>query len=157
MEKTQPTIQKTKNLVRTIRDDYNTFPLKDSISYAKYRLIVTTFNMILMEDMSSTGNVYKLPKGVGMFGIFKGNVPVNPVNYQHFKETGELIRLSNLHTDKYICRFRWLKTSQYRPHTANTMVSDMLHFRACRYFTRKLAQRLKTDIHINTFRNYNDY
>lgn len=113
--------------------------------------------MILMESMITTGGIYKLPKGVGTLGVFKKHQEYKPLNYQHFKETGELIPLANLHSSKYIFKFSWLKHTAFRHMGANTYVSDAIKFRPARYFTRRLAYNIKNNLNIIAFRDRNDY
>lgn len=158
MEKTRPMTQVPKGIIRGIKNDYESFPHKKDITYAQYRLIVTTFNMLLMESMSTQGHVYKLPKGNGLLGIFKYKSDHNSVmNYQHYKETGEVLMLSNLHSNKYICKFTWIKNAPFRSPGTNDFIAHLMHFRACRYYTRGLAQKIKNELNINIFRDRYDY
>lgn len=157
MVKTPPTTPIVKDSVRYLSYDYQNFPHKDTITFAQYRLIVTTFYMTFMESVITEGHIYKLPKGNGFFGVLKKKTNNEGTDYQHFKETGEVIKHMNLHTSRYRCCITWLKSLPFRELGMSPYINNMIQFKTCRYFTRRLASKLKTELNINIFRDRDDY
>ena len=64
------------------------------------------------------------------------------VNYQHFKDTGELTFYANRHTNGYIASVRWLNKAPYNIFT--TPYPSAFKFTPTREFKREIAKVIQS-------------
>jgi len=93
-----PKIRPSKNIL----DFYQDFPEKDLVDKVTYKIILRTFNYMLMKSIIDEGKLYHLPGGLGVLGVFK--IPVigrGVFDYQLFKREGVKVWKKNLHSSSY--------------------------------------------------------
>lgn len=133
---------KTTKFLNNHKDFYKAYPLKDEVSSEEFRLILKMFFNLLRKSMIYEGKVYKLPAGLGLFGIFGKKPKKAMFDYQFYKETGVKRNLTNLHSEQKCFGIRWLPMQQVGQ---SFKLDYTFTFKATRAFQRELAKALKTE------------
>lgn len=120
-----------------------------SISFEAWKKIIYTYNYTVRDYILDSGDMAKMPFGIGIFAITKKKVKkhkidpwgrewVNlPIDWQKTKELGKRVYNFNNHSDGYRYKWKWFcKTSRF-------YLSGIWNFRPYRDSSRKLAQYLK--------------
>lgn len=84
--------------------------VKAPVSRQEYGLICKTFNKELVTTCLE-GEQIKLPKSLGILGIFKRQTNINnlSIDFKATAEAGEKRYHLNLHTDGWYCFWQWTK------------------------------------------------
>lgn len=108
--------------------------------------ILKEYNQLRSKLLIEQGYTSKNKNGLGDFFIakIKGSKK-KYMDYQHWKKTGEVRLLENLHTDGYFARFYWIKG------TTNKLSKQLYTFTPTRPNARALAKFIKEN-GINTYR-----
>lgn len=130
---------------------YDTFPRKKELTRAQFRLITESFNTALLYDMINTGQNYLLPLQLGILGVLQSKGKY--IDYQYYKDTGDVADQRNWHTDGRIAVFKWRKagTAFFGEPDLKPSFRLRIHRGTKRYF----AKRLKSDLSINTYYDAN--
>ena len=107
LQTTQPTTPKTRKLVSTYVEMYAAFEEKALVSKNEYRLILKYFNNLLRKCLVKNAEVFNLPYSIGTLGVSSAPPPrpnSKPLDFQHYKETGEKRVLMNLNTEGRILK-----------------------------------------------------
>jgi hypothetical protein len=120
------------------------------ISFVQYKKILYTYNNLLGDYILNTGNLIKLPFGLGHISInkykrnkYKKNTITGekmihlPVNWLESKKYGKRIYHLNLHSDGYMFCWYW------SPKEARFKFTDIWKVEFCRVLSRKLPATLK--------------
>ena len=119
------------------------------LTSAEWREIVYTYNHIVRDYILDSGDIAKIPFGVGLFTITKKKIkkhktdPWNrewvnlPIDWKKTKELGKYMYLFNAHSDGYRYKWRWFCK------TARFYMAGLWNFKPYRESSRKLAQYLK--------------
>lgn len=79
--------------------------LTTEFSYNEFRECMLLFNLLLAKKITEEGEWYRLPYGLGSFGISK----FSPRYYKpRFKKEGVEL-YNNPHSDGYVAKFSWIK------------------------------------------------
>jgi hypothetical protein len=116
----------------------------------EWRNIIYTFNESFREYILETGDVAKLPFGLGEFSIQKkkrkthkmvnGIAQTNlPIDWKKTKEKGKRIYNFNYHTEGYFFGWLWFRM------TARFKLSDLWYFKASRTTSRLLKHYVTTN------------
>lgn len=145
---------RTKYSYRTAsREVYNRFKIAYpdlNISYAEFCSIIYKYMENFREYLLETGDMGKLPRGFGYFGInkkkrkrYKGIV-INGVeklnlsiDWKATREEGKTVYNFNFHTDGYTYWWRWYKNTAYLG------LLSCIYFKPSRDTSRLLAKYLK--------------
>lgn len=147
-----PKIKLSKSLV----DFYENYPHKESVNRSTYRLILRTFNYLLMKSMIDEGKIYHLPNSLGVLGVFK--IPVigrGVFDYQLYKKEGVKVWKKNLHSSSYSAQFTWKLFKPRMP--LPRRVSTSYKWTAPRYWKRYLAKSIKLRNTINLYYDKHGY
>jgi hypothetical protein len=128
---------------------HETFPDK-KVDKNTFRLILRTFNNLLLNSLIEEGKIYKLPANLGFLGIYTFPSK-NQFDYQHYKETGEKQLHHNLHADELVAQARHRVSGNPNP------TSGIYRFRLARTPARKLAQLIKNKNYITKYFSYEAY
>lgn len=155
---TQQTTPKTRKLVSTYIDMYEAFEGKDQLSKNEYRLILKYFNNLLRRSILYDAAAYNLPYSVGILGVSSAPPPRpdhKPLDFQHYKETGEKRHLMNLNTEGRILKVI------LKPKKNNLYFSDITRgifkFKASRAALRELAKIIKGGQSVHKYHSYETY
>lgn len=151
-------MQKTKRekVYKDFNDIYLSYPHADSVTKAQFKLILKTFNYLLIKSMVDEGKVYQLPKKLGVMGVFKLPVAGRGVfDYKLFHTDGTKLWRKNLHSSSYAAQFKW---KLLFPRTdLPTYISKPFRWNATRYWRRYLARQIKENNTINLYYDKNEY
>lgn len=89
----------------TEREIFLAYSNPKNLTKAEFMLILSTFFYALMKSIIDEGKVYYLPPKMGTIGVCKTKSKGKMINYQHYKETGEKIRMKNLHSNGMMALF----------------------------------------------------
>lgn len=131
---------------KSVVDFYKEFPHKNLVDKSTYKLVLKTFNYLLMKSITDEGKLYYLPGGLGVLGVFK--IPVigrGVFDYQLYKKEGVKVWKKNLHSSSYSARFLW--RTRYARITLARKAAYTYKWEAPRYWKRYLAQCIKTEEH----------
>jgi hypothetical protein len=134
----------------TSRETYKLYKAKtgSTISYQKFAKVLKTWNCKLMDYVIDTGELVKLPHGIGPITINKrkrdtfrldkdGNKVYNyAIDFKKSKEAGKRIYHLNYHTEGYSFSWSWFPGLSY------IKCSSIWSFKASRRYARKLAHIL---------------
>lgn len=155
---TPPTTRKTRKLVSTYVDMYKAFEGKDKISKNEYRLILKYFNNLIRKSLLYDALAYTLPYSVGVLGISSAHQRESrnlPLDFQHYKETGEKRSLLNLSTDGRVLKI--LIRPKENKLYFNSATRRIFNFKAARGFTRELAKVIKNGQSVYKYHSYETY
>lgn len=119
------------------------------LSYTEWKKIIYTHNYILRDYILESGDIAKIPFGIGIFAISKkpvkkhktdpwGREWINlPIDWKKTRELGKRIYNFNAHSDGYSYRWKWFIN------TARFYMAAIWNFKPYRDSSRKLAQFLK--------------
>jgi hypothetical protein len=119
------------------------------LSKEQWSKIIYTYNYIVRDYILDSGDISKVPFGIGLFTISKKKIkkhkvdPWNrewvnlPIDWKKTKEEGKYVYLFNNHSDGYRYKWRWFNK------TARFYMSAIWNFIPSRDTSRKLAQYLK--------------
>lgn len=97
------------------------------VSKKDFITIIKSFNLLLFNEIITTGVGFKIPYGVGIFGVLKKKYKkASNVNWESTQESGEIVRFNNSITSQFTPKFVWLKTRSYGGRFAFT---DIWRFR----------------------------
>jgi len=142
----------------TIKDMWKEYEYKFILHHPFYIASKFTFYDILKEYnelrtqlLIEQGYTSKNKNGLGDFFIakIKGRKK-KYVDYQHWKKTGEITFLENLHTDGYYARFYWNKGY------TNIKSKELYSFKPTRTNARKLSKYIQEN-GINSYRETSSY
>jgi len=134
------------------KEAYDAFCKKNpkiELSFDNYKLIIYTYNKKIGDYLLETGEIIKLPFGLGSLVINKykpkstkitaaGNeMPNLSINWQETKKLGKYVYYLNAHTEGYKYYFMW----DY--HKARIKYPYIWKFEMCRIHSRKLKDNLK--------------
>lgn len=152
MKNKMPKIRPHKNII----DLYNQYPEKDSITKQEFKLVLRTFNYLLMQSIIETGKLYYLPNNLGVIGVFR--IPVigrGVFDYQLYKKEGIKVWKKNLHSSSYSARFMW--RHKYPRSLLPFHILRSYRWEAPRYWKRHLAKCIKDKNSINLYIDKHDY
>jgi hypothetical protein len=86
-------------------DIFQSYPNSHNLTKADFVLINSTFFYALTKSIIDEGKVYYLPPMMGTIGVCKTKTKGKMINYQHYKETGEKIKMQNLHSNGMMALF----------------------------------------------------
>lgn len=134
------------------KEAYDSFKLKYpeiKLSFKDFKRIIYTGNGMLADEFIETGDVAKLPHGLGKFGITKykkirskktcksGKILPNlPIDWKKTKELGKYVYHMNFNTDGMRYYWGWL------PDTSFIKTSPIWKLEVARKHKRKLAKIL---------------
>lgn len=151
-------MQKTKRdrVYKSFDDIYESYPNKGKVTKAEFKLVLKTFNYLLVKSMVEEGKIYQLPKRMGAMGIFKLPVAGRGVfDYKLFHLDGTKVWKKNLHSSSYAAQFKW---KLLFPRTdLPSQVSRVFKWHATRYWRRYLATQIKEKNTINLYFDKNEY
>jgi hypothetical protein len=137
----------------TEKEIFEVYSNTSDITKNEFMLISSTFFYILMKSIIDEGNVYYLPPMMGSIGVCKTKTKGKLVNYQHFKMTGEKIKITNAHSSGLMALFSW-NTAYTRFKLSSQLKSKIFIFKAPRDMARYLSQQIREK---NTITKYYDY
>lgn len=136
----------------TIMNAYEEFyENKYELTRAEYRLILKTFNHMLMRYMIETGNAIRFPKLLGLLKINKRKAG-EAFDYKYYMETGKIRIHKNKHSAGYYAKWYWDQSS---PRT-NYPFQGLWKFKATRDHNRFLAKQIKEHNYINKYYEYDN-
>lgn len=157
-QQTAQTTPKTPKLVNTYVEMYETFEGKDKLSRHEYRLILKYFNNILKRSILYDGVAYNLPYGIGIIGV-SSSQPLRPsskpMDFQHYKETGEKRFIMNLNTDGRILKIVLVPKRNRLYFNLDTR--RIYRFKANRSSMRELAKIIKSGQSVYKYHSYETY
>jgi len=136
----------------TSRDVYNRFCLAYpdiKLSFEDWKKIIYTYSHVVRDYILESGDIAKVPFGIGAFAIAKKKVKKHKtdpwgrewinlaVDWKKTRELGKKTYHLNTHSDGYSYRWKWFIG------TARFYLSSIWSFRPYRESSRKLAQFLK--------------
>lgn len=131
----------------TYKDMYEStyYNNKYNLSYEQFSKILETFGGMLLESIIETGFDFKLPHRFGYLGIrkFFSKRP-NIIDWQHYKHTGEKIKIKNTHSEGYSAKFVWTHGGYY----SQIKYKGLYLFKPNRTYARLLAKRIKENNYI---------
>lgn len=104
-------MMKRRKYMKSYRDFANIYVKEnDDLTAAQYREIMKSFAKKLATAMIEEGYCYKMPGGLGRLLIsgHKKSLDGAPIDWKETHKRGKIIRYLNLHSDRYIFKFRWL-------------------------------------------------
>jgi hypothetical protein len=132
---------------------FKAYPNKHELTKAEFMFISSTFFYALSKSIIDEGKVYYLPPKMGTIGVYKTKTKGKMINYQHYKETGEKIKMQNLHSNGLMAMFYW--NTHYTRFKLSSLDKQSLYvFKAPRAHTRYLSKQIKEK---NTITKYYDY
>lgn len=136
-------------LFKTHVDAYDEFEYSDEVDPTTYRVVLNIFNKLLHESMIYEGTIYKFPYSLGILGIRKKKSKRFNMNFQHFKETGEVIQHRNWHSQDWIAKIFY--DNRYRYCQFPIKYKNIFDFHAVRVFKRNLSKAIKESNTINKY------
>lgn len=129
------------------------------INFKEWERIILTFNGMFRDYILETGEVAKLPWGVGMFTISKKKPKKKkvyedkeymnmPIDWQKTRKAGKYIYNFNAHTDGYRCRWYWFNDKSRFEN------SDVWWFKPCRRASRNINEYLKRPQQIDLYKQW---
>ena len=121
-----------------------------NLSSEKWREIIYTYNRVVRDYILESGDIAKVPFGIGIFAIAKKKLKKHktdpwgrewvalPIDWKKTKEAGKYIYNFNTHSDGYTYRWKWFLQ------TARFYMAGLWSFKPHRDSSRKLAQFLKS-------------
>lgn len=140
--------------LKIYKDSYETFELKDKVTFDEYKLVAQTFFTILMRSMMKEGYLYSLPFSLGTIGILKYKIIHPAIDWIETKKQGVQVHRNNFHTNSYVARFKWLRTIQ---HVVVSSIPIFWKFRAARDNQRGLAKMIFKDNTMSKYYTIYDY
>jgi hypothetical protein len=128
---------------------YETYPNKDLVTRAEFRLILKVFHNLLCEAIFE-GKVFKLPFGAGVFGITKALNTKKSMDYTRYNETNEAQEYRNHHSEGYSVKSLWIRNNP------PVFLKRTFKFRLQRGKARHLAQLIKNHGYIYKYREQNE-
>lgn len=137
------------------RESYDSFELKDSVSYEVYKGIINTFFIILTRNIIREGKIYRFPLTTGIFGVVK-HIPKSPkwIDWKATVATGKRVERSNFHSDHYVAKMLWKFNF---PVVVNPQIPWFWEFRLCRDSKREMAKLIRDESTIHKYYDKNDY
>lgn len=131
----------------TFNDFYEKYPDKENVSLEEYKLILKTFNYLMVKSMVEEGKLYLLPNRMGVLGIYKQKVFGRGVfDYALYKKEGLKVWKKNLHSSSYAARFLW----DQRVHRTD-LTDHVYKWDPPRDWKRNLAKEIKEKNNISTY------
>lgn len=133
------------------KDSYNLFCSRNkhlNISFEIFKKILYRFNQLIVDHIFHTGEVLKLPYGIGPIVVNKSKVKKTktfngvtrntlPIDWKLTKQEGTIVRTLNMHTDGYKFNVAWF------PKNSRIKCAIVWSFKIERSHARKLAYLLK--------------
>lgn len=144
------------------KEVYNDFCIKHPsirLTFKEWEKIIYTFNGLFRDYILDTGEVAKLPWGVGAFSIskkkprktktFEDKEYMNmPIDWQKTRKAGKYIYNFNSHTDGYRCRWYWFSQESRFENV------DIWNFKACRRASRGIKEYLKRPQQLEVYKQW---
>jgi hypothetical protein len=121
------------------------------LSFKEWKKIIYTYNYVVRDYILESGDMAKIPFGIGLFAISKKKVKKHkidrwgrewinlPIDWQKTRELGYHVYNFNNHSDGYRYKWKWFVKS------ARFQMSSIWNFKPYRDSSRKLAQYLKRE------------
>lgn len=131
------------------KTNYNQFVKENpdiDLSYQQWATIIYRFNEKFRESLYETGNMDKLPYGIGPFAVHKSKPSApkfdennkliirNPIDWKSTKEHGKYIYHLNSDTEGFKFKLKWFFTK------SKSKYKDIFYFRNSRVSSRLLKQ-----------------
>jgi len=120
-----------------------------TLTFIDWKNIISSYNEILVRYILETGEVMKLPAGLGEISIIKKKRKLRrgkndeflnlPVDWKKTKEKGKKVYILNYHTEGFFFGWKWFKL------TAKFTQARYFYFKMCRKQSRLLKEYLISD------------
>lgn len=84
-------------------DLYDVFPNKE-IKRDTYKDILRTFFYEMTLQAIEEGTLFRFPKKLGVFGVFKTKTKPKMIDFNHLRKTGEKRKVTNMHSHGFMTK-----------------------------------------------------